>query len=117
VNNRHHHGVSYPGSVLLELGGGAGALIVHTGPERRGEEIEITSVTGDGVRTHAEVRERRMPDTTVYCAVYYGLAAGDYTVAYGPGLDPSVTIASGAVTELRPARSPRRPRKSMSNKT
>jgi hypothetical protein len=87
---------------MLELGGGVGALIVHTGPERRGEEIEIAAVTGDGVRTHAEVRERRLPGATVYCAVYDGLAAGEYTVAYGAGLDPSVTIASGAVTELRP---------------
>jgi hypothetical protein len=87
---------------MLELGRGVGALIVHTGPERQGEEIEIAPLTGRGVRSHAEVRERRLADTNVYCAVYHGLAAGDYTVAYGCGADLTVTITSGAVTELRP---------------
>jgi hypothetical protein len=102
VDNRHHHGASYPGTVMLELGDGVGALIVHTGPERQGDEIEITPVTGRGARTHAEVRERRLAETNIYCAVYHGLAAGDYTVAYGAGPDLTATITSGAVTELRP---------------
>jgi hypothetical protein len=86
---------------MLDLGGGIGALIVHTGPEREGEEIEIVPVSGGGVRTHAEVRQRRLADTNLYCAVYHGLAAGDYTVAYGMGTDPTATITGGAVTELR----------------
>jgi hypothetical protein len=86
---------------MVELGDGVGALIIHTGPERQGQEIEIAPVTGPGARTHAEVRERRLADTNVYCAVYHGLPAGDYTVAYGAGHDLTVTITSGAVTELR----------------
>jgi hypothetical protein len=104
VDNVHQHGPSYPGTVLLELGRGVGALIVHTGPERRGEEIEITPLSVGGVRTHAEVRERHVADIIVYCAVYHGLAVGDYTVAYGAGSDLTVTIIDGTVTELRPAR-------------
>ena len=57
---------------------------------------------GVGVRTHAEVRERRLADMKVYCAVYHGLAIGDYTVAYGAGPDLTITIIDGTVTELRP---------------
>lgn len=86
---------------MLELGPGVGALIVHTGPDRQGEEIEIAPAAGNGARTHAEVRERRLAGTNVYCAVYHGLPAGDYTVAYGAGLEPTVTVNGGAVTELR----------------
>jgi hypothetical protein len=102
VDNGHHHGASDPGTVMLELGGDVGALIVHTGPERHGEEIEIVALSGGGARTHAEVRERRLPGCNVYCAVYYGLAAGEYTVEYGTGNNPTVTITGGVVTELRP---------------
>lgn len=102
MGNDHRHGASHPGSVMLELGGEVGALIVHTGPERHGEEIEIVPLSGDGVRTHAEVRERRLPDTNVYCAVYHGLAAGEYIVEYGTANNPTVTITGGVVTELRP---------------
>ena len=101
MDNGHRHGASHPGTVMLELGGDVGALIVHTGPERHGEEIEIVPVAGGGARTHAEVRERRLPDRNVYCAVYFGLAAGDYSVEYGTGPNPTVTITGGAVTELR----------------
>jgi hypothetical protein len=104
VDNHHDHGASYPGTVMLDLGGDVGALIVHTGPDRQGDEIEIAPVTGTGARTHAEVRERRLTDMTVYCAIYHGLVAGNYTVAYGAGLNPTVTITGGAVTELQPGR-------------
>ena len=103
MHDGHRHGASHAGTVVLEVGGGMGALIVHTGPEREGDEIEIAPVMPDAVRVHAEVRERRLGATNVYCAVYTGLAAGDYTVAYGAGLDPTVTITPGAVTELRPS--------------
>lgn len=102
MDNAHHHGASHPGTVMLELGGDVGALIVHTRPERHGEEIEIVPASGDGARTHAEVRERRLPDSNVYCAVYYGLAAGEYRVECGTGNNPTVTITGGVVTELRP---------------
>ena len=103
MRDGHRHGASYAGTVVLEVGPGVGALIVHTGPEREGDEIEIASVMGEAVRVHAEVRERRLGAANIYCAVYSGLAAGDYTVAVGAGPDPTVTITAGAVTELRPS--------------
>ena len=73
------YGPSGVGSVVLQLGGDIGALILETGPERLGDEIEISSV-GGGPRTHSMVRERLVTPRTRYDAVYPDLAAGTYTV-------------------------------------
>jgi hypothetical protein len=93
----HQHGPSYPGQVVLELGEGTGALIVHTGQDGLGREIEIEALTPGGVRTHAEVRERRLARGNLYCAVYSAVPAGDYLV----GAERTVTIRAGQVTEIR----------------
>lgn len=95
--SQHNHGPSYAGTVVLELGDGIGALIVHTGPDALGREIEIVPRTGGGVRTHAEVRERRLASGNLYCAVYSGVPAGDYTLECG---GPTVTVCAGQVTEV-----------------
>jgi hypothetical protein len=81
MSHGHHHelGPSYTGSVVLELGPSVGALIIYTGPEQHGREIEISPV-GSDQRTHSAVRERRLDGRTLYGAVYPGLAAGTYTI-------------------------------------
>ena len=56
--NEHTHGTSGPGSVILELGEGVGALILEAPPGLHGHEIEISPAAG-GPRTHSLVRERR----------------------------------------------------------
>jgi hypothetical protein len=116
-------GPSFSGSVVLELGPGIGALLLHTPPELDGAEIEISLVDehahghdheGDhgqphdhdhdhdhqhGRRTHSQVRPRRTANGTSYAAVYPGLKAGKYTVwrdASRPALD--VVIESSQVT-------------------
>ena len=71
-------GPSGPGTVVMELGAGVGALILYTPAGLDGEEIEISR---DGVpRTHSRVRPRHLPGQTRYAAVYPGLPAGRYTV-------------------------------------
>ena len=71
-------GPSGPGTVVLELGPGVGALILYTPAGLDGEEIEIGR---DGEpRTHSQVRPRHMPGQTRYAAVYPNLPAGRYTV-------------------------------------
>jgi hypothetical protein len=71
-------GPSGPGTVVLELGPGIGALILYTPAEMDGEEIEISR---DGEpRTHSRVRPRHMPGQTRYAAVYPSLPAGRYTI-------------------------------------
>lgn len=75
----HAAGATGPGSVVLELGGDVGVLVLHTPAELHGREIEISPVTG-GRRTHSMVRERVTPAGTSYAAVYPGVPAGQYTV-------------------------------------
>ncbi|MHA6757823.1 hypothetical protein [Streptacidiphilus sp. PAMC 29251] len=97
---------SREGSVVLEIGGDLGALILHTGPEQDGLEIEVSLVgaVDDGTvrRTHAAVRPRHLAGRTVYCAVISPLPAGQYTVwrdATTP--DATVQVPAGGVAEHR----------------
>ena len=71
---------SSEGSVVLDIGADTGALVIHTGPEQDGREIEVSPVGEPRQRTHAAVRPRHLPDRTVYCVVITPLAAGRYTV-------------------------------------
>lgn len=73
------YGPSGVGSVVLQLGGDIGALILETGPDRLGAEIEISPI-GGGARTHSMVRERVVSPRSRYDAVYPDLRAGAYTV-------------------------------------
>jgi hypothetical protein len=87
-NHSHHlHGPSATASVVLDIGGEIGALILHTGPENLGREIEISRIPRSGepepARTHSMVRERRTAPVT-YDAVYPDLREGEYTVWRGP---------------------------------
>ena len=74
-------GPSGPGSVVLELGAGIGALVLYTPAELDGAEIEISRDDEPGARrTHSQVRQRHMAPATTYAAVYPGLPAGRYTI-------------------------------------
>ena len=82
-------GPSGPGTVVLELGPGVGALILHTPTELDGREIEISRDERGARRTHSQVRPRHMPA--------------------GPGTRPSTRTwppdrtRSGPVSRTRPA--------------
>ena len=93
-------GPSGPGTVVLELGAGVGALVLYTPAELDDREIEI-SRDDDPVtrRTHSQVRPRHMANGTRYAAVYPDLAAGPYTIWAGEQ-DPAgrVVITGGLVT-------------------
>ncbi len=101
-------GPSGPGTVVMELGAGIGALILYTPAEMDGEEIEISCdepvALGElgSRRTHSQVRARHMPAETRYAAVYPGLPAGRYTV-WRDGHRPAVTITvtGGQVSNCR----------------
>src|SRR5436305_373489 len=98
-------GPSYDGTVMLDIGGDRGALILMTPPELLLAEIEVSLVGdelaaqplpahdhahghGDGHvhthahphRTHVAVRERRGPSGIRYAAIYPSLVEGEYTV-------------------------------------
>ncbi|PZF85226.1 phospholipase [Micromonospora deserti] len=97
--HEHAYGPSESGSVLLDLGGDTGALIIYTGRDLGGREIEVSR---EGVpRTHSAVRERRVQDGTFHSAVYPDLPAGVYTV-WWDGRTPAgtVTVAGGVIAEF-----------------
>lgn len=93
-------GPSQDGSVMLDIGGDIGALILHTPAEMSGAEIEISPSGDDSHRTHVAVRERRGTGPNRYAAIYPSLSAGTYTL-WGPNQEPAVqvTITGGQVTE------------------
>jgi len=89
------------GTVMLDIGDGVGALVVHASAALNGIEIEIARRGETRAFVHTEVRERRLPEATVYAGVFPDLPAGDYTlldVAAVP--DRDLTIRSGRVTEV-----------------
>jgi hypothetical protein len=94
-------GPSGPGSVVLEIGEGVGALVLDAPPGLNGREIEI-SPSGGGRRTHSLVRERNTGQRTTYAAVYPGLAVGEYTVWLDDGTPAGkVTVRGGQAARFR----------------
>ena len=108
-------GPTGPGSVVMELGAGIGALILYTPPGLDGEEIEISRDDAPGTaqpgagqpgagqpgagRTHSRVRPRPLPGGTRYAAVYPGLPAGHYTIWRDERTPAAVvTVAGGQVS-------------------
>jgi hypothetical protein len=89
-------------NLLLDIGADTGALVIHTGPDRDQEEIEISLAGSDRTRTHNVVRPRRTPAGIRYAAVFPALPAGQYTVwrdATAPA--GTVTVRGGTVTSYR----------------
>ena len=101
---------SRQGTVVLDIGGDVGALVVHTCVSLCGFEIELARRGEPTAFVHTEVRERVLPDGAAYAGVFPAVAAGEYTLL---GVDghPScdVTIASGRVTEIHWRRARREP--------
>jgi hypothetical protein len=87
------------GAVVLDIGAGVGALVIHVSATRHGQEIDISGT--DGKRTHSAVRERVLACGSIYCAVYPSLAEGEYTI-WADAATPAdtATIVGGEITEL-----------------
>lgn len=93
-------GPSGPGTVVLDVGGEVGALVLFTPAGLDGAEIEISRDDDPGARrTHSQVRQRRTTTATSYAAVYPGLPEGSYTI-WRDRQDAacSVVITGGRVT-------------------
>jgi hypothetical protein len=90
-------------SLVLDIGGDIGALVIHTGPELDEQEIEISPGTDlTAKRSHNQVHVRRSADLTAYTAVFPSVPAGDYTVWHHDGTPHAmITIRGGEVTEHR----------------
>lgn len=92
----HEYGPTAEGSVVLDIGGDIGALVLITPPELLGAEIEVSLVGNNGHRTHVAVRERRTPAGTQYAAIYPSLIQGEYTVWSVDGRAAGLVTVEGA---------------------
>ena len=91
--------------MVLSIGAGLGALVIHTPGSLHGHEIEVSPVEDGARRTHAAVRARYVRDGVLFSVVIDSLPAGRYTV-WRDAVTPlsEVDITSGAVTEFEWAR-------------
>jgi hypothetical protein len=101
VHQHHTHAPSGQGTVLLNIGAGIGALIIHTPGSLHGHEIEVSPVADPATRTHAAVRARYVRGGVLWSVVIDNLAEGRYVVWRDP-VTPlaEVDVVGGAVAEV-----------------
>ena len=103
VAEQQYLGPSNEGSVMLDIGGDIGALVLITPPELLGAEIEVSRIDAEAGarREHVAIRERRSPGGTRFAGIYPSLRAGEYTV-WGVDGQPAdrVTVEGGRVAQL-----------------
>jgi hypothetical protein len=91
----------HPEFVALDIGGDVGALIVHTGAELHGVEIEISPARDDRRRSHKQVLERSIDGEPAFTAVFDGLPCGAYTLwVDGRAHAREVRVPRAAVAQL-----------------
>ena len=102
MTRTHDHSTdARPEHVMLDLGPGVGALVLHTDRELHGMEIEISPAGRDDERGHKQVHERPVAGRPLYGAVFENLSAGDYTLWLDDQpLRRHVTVAGAAVTDI-----------------
>ena len=88
---------SWDGSVVLDIGGSIGALVLRVSADLVGKEIDLYPEDPTGPHTHSAVRERRLAIGSSYAAVYPALVAGFYRIE---GTNQRVEIEGGRVTEV-----------------
>lgn len=99
MTERYSHRV-HPETVVLDIGGEIGALIIYTEARLHGREIEV-SPRGSTTRVHVEVLERRINGRPVFAAVFPGLRAGEYDIwEKFPKSSGTVTIVGGEVVTI-----------------
>ena len=101
TSNPHHSKDPRPEHVLLDLGPGVGALVLRTGAQLHGAEIEISPAGRDEERSHKQIHERPVAGRPLYGAVFDSLPAGEYTLWLDDQpLRRHVAVAGAAVTDL-----------------
>jgi hypothetical protein len=87
-------------SLVLDIGGEIGALVIHTGPHMDGAEIELSPINDDCARFHNMVHPRTICGARSYSAVFPAITEGEYTVWRDSTTRAGVlTIRGGKVTE------------------
>jgi hypothetical protein len=97
----HHREKDFEQGVMVDVGPGAGALVIYTGDELHGQEIEISPEGDDEHRVHTDVLRRSVSGTHVCAAVFGSLPEGEYRLWHDTLSSPTrVLIVGGQVTEL-----------------
>jgi len=96
-----HSNEAHTSDVVLDIGGDIGALILYTGADLNGLEIELSRALPGADRFHNQVHERWFQGRVAFAAVYPEIHAGEYHV-WGNAPEPveTVTIRGGQVTEI-----------------
>ncbi len=100
THTHHTFAPSGQGTVVLNIGAGIGAMIIHAPGRLHGHEIEVSPVADAADRTHAAVRARYVRGGLRWSVVIDSLPAGRYVVWRDP-VTPlaEVDVSGGAVTE------------------
>ena len=109
MSHEHYSARKHPEFVVLEIGEGVGALIIHTDPEMHGQEVEISPTGRDDERSHKEVLERSQGGRPDFTAVFDWIPDGTYTLwTDGVPRARDVRVTGAQITELdwRTARVP-----------
>lgn len=87
---------------VLDIGEGAGALVVYTPPALKDEEVEISFDDGAPPhKVHTGVIERTLNGRPVCAAVFPSLRAGRYKLwRPAPAPQAGFLVSPGEVTEL-----------------
>jgi hypothetical protein len=91
-------------SVVLEVGGDSGALVVHAPGAAPGAEVEIRRPSEPWRGAHSAVRDHRTPRRTRRACVFASLAQGSYEIRWRgpapPGEAIAVVVRPGEVREV-----------------
>jgi hypothetical protein len=97
----HRHDSDFEQGVMVDVGAGAGALVIYTRNELRGQEIELGARGRGSKRVHTDVLRRKVARGYVNAAVFGSLPAGEYRLWHRTLSKPAdVRIVGGEVTEL-----------------
>jgi hypothetical protein len=97
----HHREADFQQGVMVDVGPGAGALVIYTPDSLRGQEIEMSPAGQDDQRVHTDVLRRRVGGSYACAAVFGSVAEGAYRLWHESLPSPlDVQIAGGQVTEL-----------------
>ena len=85
-------------NAVLDIGEDIGALVIYTGKEMLGKEIEVSRISNDALRIHTAVLERKVDGRTLFAALFLELPEGDYITLTTPSSE--ITIIGGQVVEM-----------------